>query len=49
MRDARRWPDIVEEFVTGERPIARSNRMLAVLLVVGPELGVTGTFAVPYH
>jgi hypothetical protein len=25
------------------------TRMLAVLLVVGPELGVTGTFEVPYH
>jgi pimeloyl-ACP methyl ester carboxylesterase/DNA-binding NarL/FixJ family response regulator len=33
MGDVEGMADIVEEFVTGERPIAHSNRVLAVLLV----------------
>ncbi len=39
MGDVEGMADIVEEFVTGERPIAHSNRVLAVLLVARPIAG----------
>src|SRR5579862_2620139 len=39
MGDVECIADIVEEFVTGERPIAHSNRALAVLLVARPIAG----------
>jgi DNA-binding CsgD family transcriptional regulator len=39
MGDVECIADIVEEFVTGERPIAHSNRVLAVLLVARPVAG----------